>query len=96
VQDHEKPPACQASTTAMVRKRVQRDSRSPPGTRTGDRLRQPSTKYSKVSACEVRTHHLHADSEATGKPIPDGRRLSEPSVSKQRQRYPTSGTTPLA
>jgi hypothetical protein len=96
VQDHEKPPACQASTTAMVRKRVQRDSRSPPGTRTGDRLCQPSTKYSRVSAYEVKTHHLHADSEATGKPIPDCRRLSEPSVSKQGQRYPTSGTTPLA
>ena len=54
MQKHEEPPACQASTTAMVRKRVQRDSRSPPGTRTGDRLCQPSTKYSKVSVCEVK------------------------------------------
>jgi hypothetical protein len=54
VQDHEQPPAYQASTMAMVRNRVQRDSRSPPGTRTEDRLCQPSTKYSRVSACEVK------------------------------------------
>jgi hypothetical protein len=39
---------------AMIRKRVQRDSLLPPGTRTGDRLCQPSTKYSRVSACEVK------------------------------------------
>jgi hypothetical protein len=38
----------------MVRKRVQRDLRSLPGTRTGDRLSQPSTKYSRVSAYEVK------------------------------------------
>jgi len=33
---------------------VQRDSRSPPATRIGDRLCQPSTKYFRVSACEVK------------------------------------------